>query len=163
MKAEYVNPFVESVYELFVSMLNANARKGEVTLSTNNVKPRQLTALIGFSGPVRGMVAMSFPVNTALAMVSRLLGTQVLVVDDTVSDAVGEFVNIVSGAAKAKFSGDGPPIDLSLPTVVRGSGYVVDYPSRARWLEVHFDSDLGPFSLQITFETQQTAKDGGAP
>ncbi len=153
MKAEYVNPFVESVYELFVSMLNANARKGEVTLSTNNVKPRQLTALIGFSGPVRGMVAMSFPVNTALAMVSRLLGTQVLVVDDTVSDAVGEFVNIVSGAA----------IDLSLPTVVRGSGYVVDYPSRARWLEVHFDSDLGPFSLQITFETQQTAKDGGAP
>jgi hypothetical protein len=41
---------------------------------------------------------------------------------------------------------------LSLPTVVRGTNYKVDYPTRTAWLEVPFKSDLGSFSLRVTFE-----------
>jgi chemotaxis protein CheX len=141
-------------------MLNASVTRGEVGLSRgSSCNPREIMGLIGLSGNVRGTVALSFPTGTALAMVSRLLGMETHVVDETVSDAVAELVNIVAGSAKAKLNSadGGEPIDLSLPTVVRGNSYSVDYPSKAMWLEVPFTSDLGPFSLRVTFELRATA------
>jgi len=154
MKVEYINPFIESVYELFSTMLSAQAIRGDVGVARDaEGNTRHLVALIGLSGKARGMVALAFPVSTALAMVNRLLGTDTRVLDDTVSDAIAEMVNIVAGGAKAKLTnGEGPPIDLSLPTVVRGNSYDVDYPSGSVWLEVPFTSDLGPFSLRVTFQ-----------
>jgi chemotaxis protein CheX len=159
MKVEYINPFVESVYEMFSTMLGCEAERGDVELSNGQSKVRDIMALIGLSGPARGTVALSFPVTTALAMVGRLLGMETRVVDETVLDAVSELVNIVAGGAKAKFHiGDGTPIDLSLPTVVRGQRYSVDYPSEAAWLEVPFKSELGPFTLRVTFAIDKKLK-----
>ena len=156
MKVEYINPFIESVHDLFSTMLSSKATRGQVGVSQGDPNPREMMALIGLSGPARGMVALSFPVNTALAISNQLLGAEMKVVDDTVSDAIAEVVNIVAGGAKAKFKiAAGPPIDLSLPTVVRGNSYSVDYPSGTIWLEVPFQSDLGPFSLRVTFEMEK--------
>jgi chemotaxis protein CheX len=154
VKVEYINPFIESVFELFTTMLSAQAARGEVGLCRGSGgNPREIMGLIGLSGHVRGTVALSFPTGTALAMVSKLLGMDTHVVDETVSDAVAELVNIVAGSAKAKLNdSSGEPIDLSLPTVVRGNSYSVDYPSKSVWLEVPFTSDLGPFSLRVTME-----------
>lgn len=156
MKVEYINPFIESVYDLFSTMLNAKAVRGDVGVARGEMtNPRDIMALIGLSGPVRGMVALAFPLSTAIEMVNRLLGTELRVVDDTVSDAIAEMVNIVAGGAKAKLSGaQSTPIDLSLPTVVRGNSFNVDYPSGSVWLEVPFNSDLGEFNLRVTFETK---------
>lgn len=156
MKVEYINPFIESTYDLFKTMLNASATRGDVGLATEEPNPREVMALIGLSGMARGMVALAFPVGTALAMVNRLLDTNLKTIDDTVSDAIAEMVNIVAGGAKAKLSGDRKPIDLSLPTVVRGNNYNVEYPSNSIWLEVPFNSDLGSFSLRVTFELIET-------
>jgi chemotaxis protein CheX len=156
MKVEYINPFIESTYDLFSTMLGSKAVRGDVGLAKPDGNPRDVTALIGFSGPARGMVSLSFPIETALHMVNRLLGTEIRVVDDTVSDAIAEMVNIVAGGAKARLStAVEKPIDLSLPTVVRGNSYSVDYPIGSVWLEVPFDSDLGAFALRVTMEMEK--------
>ena len=162
MKVEYINPVIEAVFDLYKTMLSASATRGDVGVSRGDrSNPREITALIGLSGPVRGIVTLAFPISTALAITNRLLGTETRVGDDTVSDAIAEVVNIVAGGAKAKIKiGDGPPIDLSLPTVVRGSGYSVDYPSGSVWLEVPFESDLGDFALRVTFETDERKRAG---
>jgi chemotaxis protein CheX len=118
--------------------------------------PRDITGLIGLSGPARGTVAVSFPVKTALAVSNRFLGTETRVMDDSVADVIAEMVNIIAGSAKARFKTDElRPIELSLPTVVRGSNYAVQYPSGSVWLEVPFDSELGPFSMRVTFQMKQ--------
>lgn len=154
MKVEHINPFIESVYELFQTMFEGKAERGQIGVASGGGNPRHIIALIGLSGPVRGTVALSFPTATALAMVGKILGSPVTVVDETVSDGVAEIVNIVAGSAKARMTkGEGKPLDLSLPTVVRGNSYTVEYPSQAVWLEVPFKSDLGEFSLRVTFES----------
>ena len=68
------------------------------------------------------------------------------------TDTIAEIVNIVAGGAKAKLSGDGPPMELSLPSVVRGTKVDIDFPSKSVWLEVSFESSLGPFYVRITLE-----------
>lgn len=152
MKVEHVNPFIESVHEMFTTMFQAGVTRGEVGICRGETDPKDIMALIGLSGQVRGTVTLAFPVKTALAIVGRLLGTEHRVLDDTVSDAIAEVVNIVAGGAKAKLKVDGPPVDLSLPTVVRGNSFSIDYPSKSIWLQVPFESDLGHFTLRVTFE-----------
>ena len=152
MKVEHINPFIESTFDLFSTMLGSKATRGNIGLAKEEADPRDMMALIGLSGKARGMVALAFPVDTALNMVNKLLGTNIKVLDDTVSDAIAEMVNIVAGGAKTKLSDGDTPIALSLPTVVRGNDYKVDYPAGSVWLEVPFDSDLGKFSLRVTFE-----------
>ena len=154
MKVEYINPFIQSVYDLFSTMLGCQAKRGNVALAKSGGSSQEITALIGLSGQARGTVAISFPESTALSMVERLLGIEMEAIDETVSDALGEMVNIVAGGAKAKFTQEngGPPIDLSLPNVIKGGNYSVDYPSQATWLAVPFSSELGAFSLRVTFE-----------
>ena len=153
MNVEYINPFIESVYDLFTTMLGCEAKRGEIDVVDTTGDVRDIVALVGLSGPASGTLSMSFPVNTAMAIASRMLGMDVKIIDDTVSDAVAEVVNIVGGGAKAKLvDGNHEPIELSLPTVVRGNSYTVDYPSRSVWLEVPFTSDLGEFSMRVTFQ-----------
>ncbi|MCL4693933.1 MAG: chemotaxis protein CheX [Candidatus Hydrogenedentes bacterium] len=153
MKVEHINPFIEAVYDLFQTMLEGKVSRGEIGVCAGSKNPRDIMAIIGMSGPTRGTVALSFPTTTALAMVGKLLGQNVTIIDETVSDGIAELVNIVAGSAKAKLvKDDETPMDLSLPTVVRGNNYSVEYPSQAVWLEVPFSSSLGAFSLRVTFE-----------
>jgi len=154
VKVEYINPFIESTYELFKTMLSSSIRRGNVGLAqSDSAGPRDIVALIGLSGPAQGMVALAFPVATALGIANRLLGTELRVMDDTVSDAIAETVNIVAGGAKARFKiEDGPPIELSLPTVVRGNSFSLDYPIKTTWIEVGFESDLGSFAMRVTMK-----------
>ena len=161
MNVDYINPFIESVHDLFATMLTAKASRGDVAIARGDGPSLDIVALIGLSGPARGMVTLAFPVKTALNIVNRLLGTELRIMDDTVSDAVAEVVNIVAGGAKARFKiENGPPIDLSLPTVVRGNSFCVDYPTKTTWLEVPFETDLGPFVMRVTFKLE--AKKGDA-
>jgi len=154
MRAEHINPFIESVYELFNTMLQGKVERGPIGVSSGNDSTRDIMAIIGISGPTRGTIALGFPALTALSMVGRILGAPVQAIDETVSDGVAEIVNIVAGSAKAKLNTNADkPLDLSLPTVVYGDKYDVQYPSKAVWLEVPFTSDLGEFNLRVTFET----------
>ncbi len=153
MNVKYINPFIESVYELFSTMLGCDVHRGDVTLSKSSGHPQHLVALIGLSGPARGTVALSLPVATSLALTGRLLGEEPPEVNEEVADALAEMANMIAGSAKAKLSGDAErPINLGLPTVVTGSDYKVVYPSDSVWLDVPFNSELGHFSLRVTFE-----------
>jgi chemotaxis protein CheX len=161
MQVEYINPFIESVHELFGTMLNAKVQRGKVGVSSGGTNPRDVMALIGLSGAARGIVALAFPVDTALNVVNRLLDTDTRVMDDTVSDAIAEVVNIVAGSAKARINnGNEQVIDLSLPTIVRGNNFSVEYPSKSIWLDVTFDSELGAFTMRVTFEMQAKKGNG---
>jgi chemotaxis protein CheX len=144
--------------DLFETMLGCEVKRGDICVVKEVPPSRDIVALIGLSGPARGIVALSFPVDTALAMVGRMIGSEVRVVDDVVKDGVAEIVNIVAGGAKAKLINESEPIQLSLPTVVRGNNYTVDYPSRSVWLDIPLSSELGTFSMRVTLEQNSVHK-----
>lgn len=154
MQAELINPFIESVQEIFSTMLTSNAKRGKISVSRDNRGPGELLAIIGIIGESKGTVAVSFPTDTALRVVGRIAGMEFESVDETIIDGVAEIVNMIAGGAKAKLTGNGKrPMDLGLPSVVTGKDFQVDYPKKSIWLEVPFDSDLGPFLMRVTFES----------
>jgi chemotaxis protein CheX len=161
VRVEFINPFIESVSETFSTMLGTTATRGTIGVTSDAFRnPLEIMALIGLSGPARGTVALCFPTSTALNVVSAMLGQSLRVVDETVSDGIAELVNMVAGSAKAKLATqlEQGPMNLSLPTVVRGSSYTVSQPSQAVWLEVPFTSGHGPLVLRVTFEFSKSNK-----
>lgn len=152
MNAQYVNPFVEAVFELFSTMLQSKVARIGLGVSNGERQADEVMSLIGFSGVLRGTVALAMPLSTSQGMVRRLLGDGVFADDETVSDTIAEMVNIVAGAAKSKLSLQvKATLELSLPVVVHGEEFEVFSPSQAIWLEVPFTSDLGPLCMRLSF------------
>ena len=161
IRVEYVNPFIESVSNMFKTMLNTQVNREDPGVVKHLAPSLDIVALIGLSGGIRGLVALAFPVRTVLAMVSKAYGTEIVVVDDRVLDAVAEFVNVVAGGAQARFSdGADTPIDLSLPAVIRGREFGIVYPSLGTWIEVPFESELGRFVFRVTMKENNGNKTG---
>lgn len=150
MDVSYINPFIEAVDSVFTTMLDVTPKRSGLKVTDGQAKGAMITSLVGLSGKVSGVVALRFPPETALKLAGRMLGSEMTEINDEVTDAVSEMVNMVAGNAKAKFNHD-PPLELGLPTVVYGTGYKLTYPSKSVWLEVPFSSDAGSFTLEVTY------------
>lgn len=152
MNVKYINPFIESVCAVFETMLGVSPRREKVRipLAPRENGPNMLTSIVGISGGASGVVALRFPMDTALQLAGKFLGTQYTESNDEVIDAISELANMVAGSAKAKFELDPAP-QLGLPSVIEGCGYKVRYPAKAAWLEVPFTSPVGDFSMEVTF------------
>jgi chemotaxis protein CheX len=146
----YINPFIEAVDSVFTTMLHVKPRRSGLKVSGGPADGPVLSSLVGLSGKVSGVVALRFPPQTALRLAGRMLGSEMTTLNDEVTDAVAELVNIVAGSAKARFNYE-PPLDLGLPTVVEGTGYRLRYPSKSVWIEVPFSSDAGDFTMEVTY------------
>jgi len=148
---KYINPFLESIDNVFAMMLDLQPHRKDIQVSDGNTGgDAALTSLVGISGKLNGVVVMRFPTETALGLAGRMLDAAPSEIDHSVIDAISEIVNMVAGSAKSKFNSD-PPLELGLPTVVEGREYKVRYPTKSVWLEVPFDSDAGEFSVEVTF------------
>ncbi len=154
MEVKYINPFIESVDELFSTMLSCEARQGDVQVTRSMKIGGDIVALVGLTGSRRGTVALSFPSATACAVASRFIGMEITECDETVSDAMAEVANIVAGGAKSRLwqaSQNEEPMSLSLPTIISGSDYTINYPAGAVWLQIPFSSELGDFQMRLIF------------
>lgn len=147
---KYINPFLEGVDSVFTTMLELQPKRDGVKVGKSDGVENELTTLVGISGEIHGVVVMRFPPKTALDLAGRMLGSNMEDVNADVVDAIAEIVNMVAGAAKAKFECD-PPLQLGLPTVVQGSDYKVQYPTKSVWLNVPFSCEAGKFCMEVTF------------
>jgi chemotaxis protein CheX len=152
MKAQHINPFIDSVSELFESMLDCPAHAGKIGLSDDKQEDDPyIIGLIGLSGTAKGIISIKLPEETARKVIGRMVGMEFDEVDSTVIDGVGELVNIIAGNAKSKF--EGHSISLSLPSVVRGNLYKLQNIGKMVWLSLPFESELGNFFIEISFKS----------
>lgn len=154
LKAEFVNPFLDGVYELFRTMLDCSVTRTGLALSDGAKRPHEIMALVGFSGPVKGATGLYFPHDTGLGIAGRLLGIELTQLDETVFDTIGGMANIVAGFAKSRISEQmGYTLELSLPVVLHGENFDVYAPSQAICLDVPMQCELGSFGLRLSFQT----------
>lgn len=150
MKVEHINPFLRAVTNTFSTMLAAEARRGEITLSDPRQRYYPISGLIGLSGKASGMVVVNMSVEVALKAASHMLMEEFTEINGDVVDAVGELTNVIAGQAKAELE----PYELSvgLPNVVTGKGHEVRFPSLTPPVAVPFQTDFGPLRLEVGFE-----------
>lgn len=148
MKAKYINPFLNATLGLFRDFLGMEVSSGKPSVLGDPRDLSEVSALIGLAGETTGAVVLSFSHDTALKVVSMMTGTKYAFLGSEVLDGVGELVNIIAGNAKKDLSEF--RISISLPGVITGNNYRINWPRGIPIITIPFSSDLGDFTVNVS-------------
>lgn len=147
MRAEYINPFIDSTVGVFRTMLGCDVSRTGLTVHDAFCPEYDITGIIGLSGKAHGDVVISFEESVALAATEAMVGTKHSTITDEVVDAVGELTNMIAGSAKTELSS--LAMSLALPTVIVGKNHAIRFPSRVKPIALPFTSDWGNFNIEV--------------
>lgn len=120
----------QAVARAFDTMLNVKVAPEKSDASLWNGEPH-VAGSVGFIGKLTGVVYIYSSATFAREITGQLLGMKVEEVDgdEMVNDAIGELTNMVVGQIKSQLSDRGMPCVLTIPSIVRGSQFVVESTS----------------------------------
>jgi chemotaxis protein CheX len=107
-----------------------------------------ITAWLDLTSATLCALVLRFPERAAASFAGRVLREVGTAVDAAmIRDCVGELANVVAGQAKALLHGTVHKFVFSTPWVTSGAD--ADCPAGGEGLVVRFDTDVGPFALQL--------------
>ncbi len=148
MQAKFINPFLNASVNLFKDFLALELVSGKPYLNPGSNKLQEISAIIGLAGDTTGAVVLSFSRQTALAIVSRFAGKHYADVDSEVLNTVGELTNIIAGNAKREL--EEYRIDISLPGVITGHTYEINWPKGIPVITIPFTCEFGEFTVNVS-------------
>jgi CheY-specific phosphatase CheX len=143
--------FLTATQTTLREMIGVEAVPGDSGPQT--AQPSQgIAALIPLTTPAgSGSLLLCCPEPTAAVLARRYLAEYVGEPDAAlVRDCVGEIANVIAGQAKGILSGTPDRFSFSPPRDV-SEDPSEPQPPRADCLTLAFQSDVGPFSLQVRF------------
>jgi chemotaxis protein CheX len=150
MKAKYVNPFLNASVGLFKDFLKIKLTYEQPYINKDPQKLYEVSAIIGLAGETTGAVVLSFTRETAIEIFSIFSGIKSDALTKEVIDGVGELVNIVAGNAKKGL--ENLRIEISLPGVIVGNNYNINWPKGVPVITIPFSSDVGNFSVNVSMK-----------
>ncbi len=157
MDVRLINPFIASTVRVFDMMLGMQVKTGKPSVSIQRPPMREcVTATIHMRGGAQGAVILQFSREAVFAF-SSAFGMDSSSFSDAV-DAVGEFANMVTGAAKSELGTD--LIEISVPKIY------IDEESSDRtarlkpWLCVPFSGETCSFHLAVSIHGPRSSELG---
>lgn len=158
MDASYITPFIKSIQNVFSTMLQLPVTIGKPHLKEGASPTHDVSGIIGMSGDVVGVIALSFPEDTASAVVSLFVGEQIDSTSPDFADAVGELVNMVCGGAKAEFKSS--DVRISVPSVICGKDHVLSKQSGVPCVCIPCQTDCGSLVIEIAIRLAESTSAG---
>jgi len=151
MKVEFVNPFLEAASEVLDSELGGEALRGTLRLQKTAVTTDEVTAVVGVTGTLQGLVLYSMSQATALRIVSRVMGQEFEAFDAVAQSGIGELGNVITGRAGVLLSEAGYPSNITPPALVMGEGTMITTLDLVR-LVMPLETDLGHLEIQVVLK-----------
>ncbi len=99
-----------------------------------------VTGLLGVHGKVSGFITLNLSTRFAVKAIGGLLGDSFETLTSQVVDGVGELTNIVAGGIKSGLSsGPWAFTNITVPSVIIGSGYHIAYAPGLKFINVTFE------------------------
>lgn len=150
MKAKFINPFINASLNLFREYMKLEVSPGKPFLLADPKNLKGVSAIIGLAGETTGAVVLTFSRETAIEMVSRLEGKKYVALGAEILDGVGEMINIIAGNAKKELADF--RIVISLPGIITGNDYKINWPQGIPVISIPYESELGPFAINVSIK-----------
>jgi chemotaxis protein CheX len=111
-----------------------------------------LCSILGFAGQISGFLCLHLSRGTACGIASGLLGFELVEVDETVRDAMGEMVNMLAGGLKSYLSSQEEVFTLSIPSIIEGKDYTTYAPGEAECMIFGVSAGEYRFKVQLVVE-----------
>ncbi len=148
MKVEFVNPFIQAASEVLESDLGGETTRGNIRMQKSAVTTDEVTALLGVTGAVAGVVLYSMSEQTARGIVSRMLGQEFETFDELAQSGIGEMGNVITGRAGVLLAEAGFPSNITPPALVMGKSTLVTTLDLNR-LVFPLETEVGTLEIQV--------------
>ncbi|MBW5447363.1 chemotaxis protein CheX [Cohnella sp. CFH 77786] len=146
MKAEYINPFLESARMVIEQMVQVRPSTGQLALKDIKFTDHQVWIQIGLTGQMTGDIVLGLSETVALRIISAMMGGFVITeIDDIGRSAISELGNMISGNASTMLYNQGVHVDITPPRVVDLSHF---QPRRALTVPLIMDG-IGELEIQV--------------
>ena len=123
MKAEFVNPFITAAADVLnAETKGRTSRKGNLRLDHGSETSQEVTAMVGLTGGVRGVVMLAMPEAVARKIYGAMVGEDDPDMDEMAHSALGELCNMITGQAATALADAGHHTNLTPPTIITGKG-----------------------------------------
>lgn len=125
MRVEYINPFVESAFNVLKDVLGTDVQRGELYLKRTTQPVMGVAAIVGLAGDVEGRVLFDMSMQTAVDLASAMNGETLPSLDDLAKATITELANMITAQAVTKLYDLGFKFDLTPPAIITGENMQV--------------------------------------
>jgi len=125
---EYLTPFVKNTCNVLETMASLHVEFEDIYFSNGIKIFGDVSGIMGLSGNAEGTLVVTFHWSLAQTIIAKMMGIGEDKLDaELIHDGVSEIINMISGSTKREFVGTPYHFDISLPSVVVGSGHQVGH------------------------------------
>lgn len=146
MKVEFINPFVAAAAQVLKQEVNADIKKGQISIEESAFTSQDVTVMIGVTGEVHGIVLYGLSEKTAKNIVSTMLDETVPIFDKMAGSAIAEMGNVITGLASGGLEKAGYICDIAPPTLITGRGVMISTLNIKR-LRIPLETSLGDLEI----------------
>ena len=153
MNVDFINPFLQSLLNVISTMANMELTPGKPSLKKDSLAKGDVSGLIGMIGPqTKGSLSITFEQKLILEIMQNMLGENPGMINEDISDLVGEITNMVTGGAKNILGDKGYEFEMATPVVVVGNGHSISHKAHGKKIIMPFTSPHGSAYIEICFE-----------
>jgi len=120
MKAEYINPFLESARLVIEQMVQVRPSTGQLAIRDIVLADHHVWIQIGLTGQMNGNIVFGLSESVALKIISAMMGGFVITeLDEMGKSAISELGNMISGNASTMLYNQGVHVDITPPRIVQ--------------------------------------------
>ncbi|AWB45841.1 chemotaxis protein CheX [Paenibacillus sp. CAA11] len=147
MKAEVINPFLESARLVIEQVIQISPSTGNLGVKEVAHIDNHIWIQVGMTGQLSGNVVFGLQEDVALRIVSLMMGGFVLTeMDEMGKSAISELGNMISGNASTILSSQGFAVDITPPKVMKSE--VTELPRMALCIPLVMDG-IGELDIQV--------------
>jgi len=149
MKAEYINPFLESAQMVIEQVVQIRPSTGAISVKDIKFVEQYIWIHIGVNGQMSGNIIFGLKEDVALKMISAMMGGYVISeLDDMGKSAISELSNMISGNASTIMSNQGMSVDITPPRIVEMAQAAGFENSKAITVPLLIES-IGELDIQV--------------
>jgi chemotaxis protein CheX len=156
MRTEFINPFLQAATEVLEAELGSVPRRGNIGLEKSVYTSNDITAAVGVTGDVEGVVLYVMTEATGRAMVSKMMEQDFPEFDDLAQSGIAEIGNVITGRAAVLLAEAGFTSDLTPPMLLLGRGTVINTLGMQR-LIIPLETEFGAIEVQVALKMADAA------
>ncbi len=156
-ETEYINSFVKNTGIVLKSVASLDVTFEEVYFDNDFKIFGDVSGLIALTGGAEGILGITFYWPLAQKIIARMMGTDEEKINaELIHDGVAEIVNMIGGSTKKDFVGQPYHFEISLPSVIVGSGHQLGHSDKSPIAVLIFKTDSQYFAVQICLKPNVT-------
>lgn len=149
MKAEVINPFLESARIVIEQMVNIRPATGALGIKDVRFAENYIWIQIEMTGQMNGDIVFGLHHDVALKLISAMMGGfEIAEIDEMGRSAISELGNMISGNASTMLYNQGVRVDITPPKVVHERNLADAAPRRALTIPLIMDG-IGELDIQV--------------